>query len=96
MIDLEYISRSIEHLLEIMQIIRTQKTLWNGGGGIQCQNLEANYDLAQDNDGTEYLTNYITQNASQFNVTSIDVKDEHRLSCRLTIDIQRITNLFDL
>ena len=43
-------------------------------------------DLSRDSTGTEYLTNYITDNADQFKISSYPAPEHHRLNYRLTID----------
>jgi len=42
--------------------------------------------LSSDSSGSEYLTNYITHNADQFEIASLDVPECHDRKLRLTLD----------
>src|SRR5207244_1687634 len=44
------------------------------------------WTLASDNNGTEYLTTYVTSHRSQFRTSSVSVDENHRQSWRLTLD----------
>ncbi len=46
------------------------------------------YRLCKDDSGTEYLTNYITDNKDQFKIASLDVPFKHCKNYRLTLDTQ--------
>ena len=43
-------------------------------------------DQLIDSSGTEYLTNYVTDNKDQFSISSCKVKKAHQSKIRLTID----------
>ena len=44
------------------------------------------YKNLKDSSGTEYLTNYLTENKDHFHLSSCKVKKEHKSNLRLTID----------
>jgi N,N'-diacetyllegionaminate synthase len=44
------------------------------------------YENLIDSSGSEYLTNYITENKDQFSISSCVVKNKHKSNIRLTID----------
>jgi spore coat polysaccharide biosynthesis protein SpsF (cytidylyltransferase family) len=46
------------------------------------------YNQLLDSSGTEYLTNYITENKDQFSTSSCKVKKAHQSNIRLTIDTE--------
>lgn len=46
------------------------------------------YELSSDSSGSEYLTNYVTNNIDQFEVASLEVVPHHARKLRLTMDTQ--------
>ena len=48
--------------------------------------LKLIHNLAADSSGSEYLTNYITNNIDQFEAASLPINDKHKKHYRLTLD----------
>jgi sialic acid synthase SpsE/spore coat polysaccharide biosynthesis protein SpsF (cytidylyltransferase family) len=50
--------------------------------------LKTIFELSNDSSGSEYLTNYVTNNIDQFEVASLEVIPRHNQKLRLTMDTQ--------
>ena len=50
--------------------------------------LKTIFELSNDSSGSEYLTNYVTNNIDQFELASLKVSSRHNKRIRLTIDTQ--------
>ena len=88
MIDPEYLKITVDHHLARNADYTDAKDL-PSGTEVEVFNADVLSLLSEysiDTAGTEYLTNYITGNGSQFKIEHAPVKEEHQLPCRLTID----------
>lgn len=55
----------------------------------QSDILKTIFKLSEDSSGSEYLTNYVTNNIDQFEVASLKVNKKHNKNFRLTMDTQK-------
>lgn len=88
LVDPDYVAHAVQHHLASNAEYTDLKDLPSGtevevfDGVLLRELLEA----AQDSSGTEYLTNYITDNKSHFRCTSLPIPDCHAHNWRLTLD----------
>jgi len=88
LVDPDYVARAVQHHIASNAEYTDLKDLPSGtevevfDGALLHELLEA----AQDSSGTEYLTNYITDNKSHFRCTSVAVPACHAHDWRLTLD----------
>jgi len=91
LIDPLYLDKTVKHHLMTNADYTNAKDL-PSGTEVEVFNatvLQLILDLSNDNNGTEYLTNYITDNSSQFKISTLPVPEKHRLDYRLTIDTEK-------
>jgi len=88
MIDSFYLDKTIEHHLRSNANYTDAKGLPSGTEVevFDAALLQLILELSNDSNGTEYLTNYIVDNSSQFKTASLPVPERHKLNYRLTID----------
>ena len=88
MIDSFYLAKTIEHHLRSNSNYTDAKALPSGTEVevFDASTLQLILELSNDTNGTEYLTNYIIDNSSQFKTSSLPVPEKHKLNYRLTID----------
>ena len=88
LIDPDYVERTVHHHLDTNAEYTDAKALPSGtevevfDGALLRELLE----MAADSAGTEYLTNYVTDNMSHFRCSSLPVPERHAHDWRLTID----------
>ncbi len=88
LMDPDYVERGVKHHLASNAEYTDLKALPSGtevevfDGALLRELLEA----ARDSSGTEYLTNYITENKSHFRCSSLPVANRHAHDWRLTLD----------
>ena len=88
LVDPDYVERGVQHHLAANAEYTDIKGLPSGtevevfDGALLRELLEA----AKDSSGTEYLTNYITDNKSHFRCASLPLPDHHTHDWRLTLD----------
>ena len=90
LVDPVYLDASVRHHLETGAEYTSAKAL-PGGTEVEVFNasvLRAIAALAEDPDGTEYLTLYVRDHADQFRCTELPVTPEHRRSFVLSLDTQ--------
>jgi len=88
LIDPYYLNETVKHHLQTNAHYTDAKDLPSGTEVevFDSKVLQLLIDLSKDSSGTEYLTNYITDNADQFKTSSYPAPAEHKLDYRLTID----------
>ena len=88
LIDSDYLKKTIECHLETNAHYTSAKDLPMGvevevfSSGV----LRFIHDFAKDSSGSEYLMNYIINNADQFNISRLKVSERHAKKIRLTLD----------
>lgn len=88
LVDPDYVAQGVAHHLASHAEYTDLKAL---PSGTEVEVFDADLlkeirNRAVDSSGTEYLTNFVTDNADQFRVTSFDVSERHRRDWRLTLD----------
>ncbi len=95
LVDPDYVERGVQHHLAVNAEYTDLKGLPSGtevevfDGALLRELLEA----AKDSSGTEYLTNYITDNKSHFRCASLPLPDRHTHDWRLTLDTPEDLNV---
>lgn len=90
LVDPTYIHQTVEyHLRNNIQYTDAKKL----PSGTEVEVFDASFlkficTLSKDSSGTEYLTNYIRNNADQFHTASLPVPERHCKDYRLTLDTQ--------
>ena len=88
LVDPTYVDRSVEHHLETGAEYTSAKAL-PSGTEVEVFNasvLRTIAALADDPDGTEYLTLYVRDHADEFRCTELPVPPEHRRAYALSLD----------
>ena len=88
LIDSEYLEKTIAYHLEKNAHYTDAKRLPSGTEVevFDSYILKLIYELSKDSSGSEYLTNYITNNIDQFETASLPVLEKHDKKYRLTLD----------
>ena|GEM_PF-150340 len=88
LIDPEYLEKTVKWHLGKNAQYTDAKALPSGTEVevFNSQTLRLIHTLANDSSGSEYLTNYITENSHQFECTSLEVEPQHHSNLRLTLD----------
>ncbi len=88
LIDSEYLQKTINNHLEKNAHYTDAKRLPSGTEVevFDSYILKLIYELSKDSSGSEYLTNYITNNIDQFETASLPVPEKHDKKYRLTLD----------
>lgn len=90
LIDSGYLRKTVEYHLEKNAHYTDAKSLPSGTEVevFDSYILKLIHELSKDSSGSEYLTNYITNNIDQFEIASLEVDSRHNKSYRLTLDTQ--------
>jgi sialic acid synthase SpsE/spore coat polysaccharide biosynthesis protein SpsF (cytidylyltransferase family) len=90
LIDPEYLNKTIKYHLKTNAQYTDAKSLPSGTDTeiFQRDTLKTIFELSYDTSGSEYLTNYVTNNIDQFEVSSLKVKEKHNNRLRLTLDTE--------
>lgn len=90
LIDCEYLEKTISYHLEKNAHYTDAKRLPSGTEVevFDSYILKLIHELSKDSSGSEYLTNYITNNIDQFETASLPVEEKHDKKIRLTLDTQ--------
>ena len=88
MIDSQYLEKTINHHIEKNAHYTDAKGLPSGTEVevFDSYILKLIHELSKDTSGSEYLTNYITNNIDQFETASLPISDKHNIKYRLTLD----------
>ncbi|MCO4783741.1 MAG: N-acetylneuraminate synthase family protein [Candidatus Cloacimonetes bacterium] len=88
LIDPEYLDYTVQWHLDKNAHYTDAKCLPSGTEVevFNSSTLKLIHELSKDTSGSEYLTNYIKDNADQFETASIEVKERHQKNYRLTLD----------
>jgi len=88
LVDSEYLQKIINYHLEKNAHYTDAKRLPSGTEVevFDSYILKLIYELSKDSSGSEYLTNYITNNIDQFETASLPVPDKHDKKYRITLD----------
>ena len=88
LIDSEYLKKTVDYHLEKNAHYTDAKRLPSGTEVevFDSYILKLIYELSKDSSGSEYLTNYITNNEDQFVMASLEVEKKHDEKYRLTLD----------
>lgn len=88
LIDCTYLKKTLAHHLETNAHYTNAKDLPSGVEAeiFSSDALRFIHDFALDYNGSEYLTNYIMNNKSQFNISHLAVSGRHARTIRLTMD----------
>ena len=90
LIDPDYLNKTIKFHNQKNAQYTDAKRLPSGTDAevFQRDLLKTIFKLSNDSSGTEYLTNYVTDNVDQFEVASLEVDSSHNKKLRLTMDTQ--------
>ncbi len=88
LIDPEYADAAVAHHLSVNAQYTDAKAI---PSGTEVEVFDARlmkdiHRMARNNQGTEYLTKYVTDHHDQFRLASMPVADKHRRNWRLTLD----------
>jgi sialic acid synthase SpsE/spore coat polysaccharide biosynthesis protein SpsF (cytidylyltransferase family)/glycosyltransferase involved in cell wall biosynthesis len=88
LIDSEYLHKTVKYHLERNAHYTDAKKLPSGSEVevFDSYILKLISELSRDSSGSEYLTNYITNNIDQFETASLPIKTKHDKNFRLTLD----------
>ncbi len=88
LIESEYLKKTVEFHLEKNAHYTDAKRLPSGTEVevFDSYILKLIHELSKDSSGSEYLTNYITNNEDQFEMASLIVPEKHNKNHRLTLD----------
>lgn len=88
LIDPDYLNKTIQYHNKRNAQYTDAKSLPSGTDVevFQKELLKTIYDLSEDRSGSEYLTNYVTDNKDQFEIASLEVTPKHNQKLRLTMD----------
>ena len=88
LIDRNYVVRAVKHHLQTNAEYTDLKAL-PSGTEVEVFDADLLRDIGRmraDGDGTEYLTNYVTENSDQFRIAQAPVDPRHARDWRLTLD----------
>ncbi len=88
LIDRDYVARAVAHHLQTNAEYTDLKAL-PSGTEVEVFDADMLRDIGKmrsDGDGTEYLTNYVTENSDQFRIAQAPVDPRHARDWRLTLD----------
>jgi len=88
LIDRDYVARAVAHHLQTNAEYTDLKAL-PSGTEVEVFDADLLRDIGRmrsDGDGTEYLTNYVTENSDQFRIAQAPVDPRHVRDWRLTLD----------
>jgi spore coat polysaccharide biosynthesis protein SpsF (cytidylyltransferase family)/sialic acid synthase SpsE/glycosyltransferase involved in cell wall biosynthesis len=90
LIDSFYLDKTVKHHLMTNADYTNAKDLPSGTEVevFDATALQLILELSNDSNGTEYLTNYIIDNSSQFKISTLPIPGKHKLDYRLTIDTE--------
>ncbi len=88
LIDSDYLEKTVKYHLEKNAHYTDAKRLPSGTEVevFDSYILKLIYELSKDSSGSEYLTNYITNNIDQFETASLEIPEKHDKKYRLTLD----------